>query len=105
MNLIPPGVQIPPLYEQDGVEDPTVFLKLFTPSSSWTWLLTEYDPSNRLAFGFAYDASFPQGAELGYVSVAELESVTLLGRPAVERDLWFKPKPLSEAKKLECPRA
>ena len=103
MKLIPQGV--PPLYEQQDVEDPIVHTKLFTPCRSWTWLITEYDPENKLAFGFCYDASYPDGAELGYVSITELESLRLRGCPAVERDLWFEPKRLPEAVRVECPGA
>ena len=33
--------KIPPLYTTDGTSDPTVWIKLFTPDSSWTWYLTE----------------------------------------------------------------
>ena len=99
--LIPPGA--PALYSQEDVPDPVVHVKLFTPSSGWTWLLTEYDPAQQLAFGYAHDASYPDGAELGYVSIEELESLRLNGIPAVERDLWFQPKPLSQAIAAECP--
>ena len=103
MKLIPPDV--PGMYSQQDIEDPTVHTKLFTPCSSWTWLITEYDPTDNLAFGFCYDASYPDGAELGYVSITELESLQLRGIPAVERDLWFEPKSLSEAVRMECPGA
>ena len=102
-DLIPAGSPIPLLYAEEDSDDPTVHIKLFTPYSSWTWLLTEYDPEEQLAFGYCYDASYPEGAELGYVSIAELKSVMLRGIPAVERDLHFQRAPLSVAKKRECP--
>ena len=102
-DLVPTNNPIPSIRAQEDAEDPIVHIKLFTPCSSWTWLLTEYDPEEQLAFGFCYDASYPEGAELGYVSLAELKSVMLRGIPAVERDLHFQPAPLSVAKKRECP--
>ena len=102
-DLIAADSPIPLLYAQQDAEDPIVHIKLFTPCSSWTWLLTEYDPEEQLAFGFCYDASYPEGAELGYVSIAELKSVMLRGIPAVERDLHFQPASLSVAKTRECP--
>ena len=102
-DLIPADIPIPSLYEQQDTEDPVVHIKLFTPMSSWTWLLTEYDPVAELAFGFCYDASYPGGAELGYVSVPELKSLSLRGFPAVERDLHFQPDRLSVAKQRGCP--
>lgn len=103
--LIPKSLNVPPLYSQEDVVDPVVVCKLFTPMSSWTWLLTEYDPAENMAFGFCYDSTYPDGAELGYVSITELESLKKGGIPAVERDLYFKPKPLSGAKASECPGA
>ena len=33
--------QIPKLYSQEGNKDPTVYMKLFTPWSNWTWFITE----------------------------------------------------------------
>ena len=35
---------LPPLYSQGEVEDPTVWVKFFTPDSSWTWFATEGSP-------------------------------------------------------------
>ncbi len=102
-KLIPEGA--PPLYSQQDVADPMVVAKLFTPCSSWTWLITEFSPEEQLAFGYCYDASFPEGAELGYVSVEELTSLTSRGMPLVERDRWFTPKRLSQAIAEECPDA
>lgn len=94
---------LPALYSQEEVSDPIVHVKLFTPYSGWTWLLTEC--SGLRAFGFAYDGNNPDGAELGYIDVAELQGLrTRQGWQMVERDAHFRPKPLSEAKAIECPR-
>lgn len=71
-------------------------VKLFTPSSGATWLLTELDPHEPdIAFGLCdLGQGFP---ELGNVSLTELKSVRLVGVPAVERDEHFQAtKPLSE---------
>ena len=68
--------------------DPPPVVKLFTPDAGATWLLTEIDPHNHdHAFGLCdLGQGFP---ELGYVSLAELQSVRgRLGLP-VERDLHF----------------
>lgn len=83
-----------------------MYIKLFTPASSWTWLLLECDPAEELAFAYCYDGSYPEDAELGYVSLTELRGLrTRWGLPAVERDLWFEHRPLSEAIQAECPGA
>lgn len=95
--------KIPALYSQESVKDPLVHVKLFTPYGGWVWLLTEYDPEEKLAFGFCYNSLHPDGAELGYVSLEELESLRVFGKmPAVERDICHKPMKLSEAKKAYC---
>jgi len=85
--------QIPPLrtQEEKGM-DAVVYAKFFTPDSNWTWYITEYDPADRLFFGYVIGLE----NEFGYFSLDELESVKgPLGLP-IERDLYFMPKPLSE---------
>jgi hypothetical protein len=63
-------------------------VKLFTPVAQCTWLLTELDPDDGLAFGLC-DLGMGE-PELGYVSLVEIASVRgKLGLP-VERDLHFE---------------
>ena len=82
---------LPPLYATQDQDHPVAYLKFFTPDSSWTWLVTEYDPQERLCFGLAVGHE----RELGYFSLAELEEVRgPMGLP-IERDLHFQPMPLS----------
>lgn len=88
--------KLPPIYSQEDVEDPLVQVKLFSPYSGAVWYLTEYDPASRDAFGWA-DLGMG-GGELGYISVSELEGLNRGGLPLVERDLYWKPVPLSKAK-------
>jgi len=45
------AVSFPSLYSCQVAEEPVARLKSFTPDSSWTWCLPEYDPEQRLAFG------------------------------------------------------
>ncbi len=93
-NLIPADIvpTIPRLYATEKTEDPIAWVKLFTPDSSWTWYITEYDPNERLCFGLVIG----QERELGYFSLAELETVRgPLGLP-IKRDLYWDPKPLSK---------
>jgi hypothetical protein len=81
----------------DNGEDALNFkpvVKLFTPDAQCTWLLTELDPDDGLAFGLC-DLGMGE-PELGYVSLVELQSVRgKLGLP-IERDLHFEAdKPIS----------
>ena len=85
--------QLPQLYSQEEVEDPKAIAKYFTPDSNWTWYATEFDGTDTF-FGLVDGLE----KELGYFSLAELESVKGPFGLGVERDLWFEPTPLSELK-------
>ena len=100
MILIPKSARLPVRCDDDP--DPMVRVKLFTPYSDWTWLLYEYDPEDKIAFGFAYCGHMPDCAELGSVYIPELEALRGPGGiPGVERDLHWQPCRLSEAKRRE----
>mgnify|MGYP003395102625 CR=1 FL=1 len=75
-----------------GSESPTALVKLFDPTGSWTWYISEYDTETREAFGLVDGFE----AELGYISMPEL--VAFRGRFGLplERDLHWTPRPLSE---------
>lgn len=93
-NLLPAelAARIPPLYTTDKQTDPIAHVKLFTPDAGWTWFITEYDSAERRCFGLVIG----HDRELGYFSLAELETVRgPLGLP-IERDLYWEPKPLSQ---------
>jgi hypothetical protein len=83
---------LPPLYVTENVEDPIAHVKFFTPDSSWTWFLTEYDLAERLCFGLVIGFEH----EKGYFSLVELEEVRGPLGLAIERDLYWQPKPLSQ---------
>ena len=97
-DLMPESVmkQIPALYATQDQEDPIVWMKYFTPDSSWTWYVTEFDPVDRLCFGLVIGHEI----ELGYFSLAELESVTGPLGLHIERDLHFREQPLSKVRLL-----
>lgn len=92
--------KLPALGSQENVEDPVVQVKFFTPDSSWTWYATEFDGKD-MFFGLV-DGFEP---ELGYFSLSELESVRGPMGLAIERDMHFKPKPLSEVKAMIAKRS
>jgi hypothetical protein len=79
----------------DSPHDPAPVLKLFNPCGAATWLLTEIDADEPdRAFGLCdLGMGYP---ELGWVSFAELESITLPYGLYIERDIHFNAKkPLS----------
>ncbi len=97
-HLLPDEIAatLPALYATEQDDDPTVRVKFFTPDSSWTWYVTEFDPAQQLCFGLVIGLDH----ELGYFSLAELEEVRGPLGLAIERDLYFKACPLSECQRL-----
>ncbi len=89
--------KLPRLYSQEKTADPLLRAKYFHPMSSYTYYVLEYDPGNRLFFGYA-DTGDPATSELGYASLDEMEQVVVMGL-GMERDLYFDPIPLSEVKR------
>jgi hypothetical protein len=93
--------KLPPLYAQESKgSKAVVYLRLFTPDSSWTWHITEGSPiqddsGKEVDFHF-FGLVEGHEKELGYVALSELESVRgPLGLP-IERDLHWQPKTLEE---------
>lgn len=100
--------KLPPLGGTENEKDAIVQVKWFSPYSGATIFLTEADPETGEFFGWAI--LLPGCGELGYIywdayAPMKVDPVAiLLGKrsnvevPAFERDLYFEPKPLSEAK-------
>ena len=77
---------------QKEVEDPVIVAKFFTPFGTARWYATEYDPVNKMFFGYV---SIFGGwdDEWGYFSLAELESCKSSFGSVIERDLhWSETK-------------
>lgn len=96
------ALNVLPLYatESTSAQDKTIFARLFALASAATWYIAEFDPEQRLAFGYA-DLGDPVSAEWGYISVAELESLRWLGVPRVELDLHFTPTKFGDLKEVQ----
>ena len=86
--------QLPKLGATDGQENPTVICKFFAPDGSWSWFVLEFDSADTF-----FGAVSGQVFELGYFSLSELEQTTGPLGLHIERDLYFKPTPLSEIRK------
>lgn len=88
---------MPKLYDTEDIADPVVWVKWFTPASSWTWYVTEYsavapDGTPRVGFGLVDGLD----KELGYIYLDEVQSATDPMGLHIERDLYFTPCRLSE---------
>lgn len=96
MELFPSELraQLPPLYSQEGVADPVVHGKFFTPDSNWTWYVTEGSPEEDDFIFFGYVIGFEK--EWGNFALSELAAARgKLGLP-IERDLYFQPGPFTQ---------
>ena len=104
---------------QEHVKDPIVYVKFFITCSRWTWFAYEGWQVVERAPGFILDMSlraeplphervhdimffgwvYGDSPELGAFSLNELRSIRNRLGLGVERDLYFKPMPLSQIKK------
>lgn len=80
---------------QEAVKDPIVIAKFFNPTGAGTWYATEYDPTEKMFFGYV-SLFNDYNDELGYFSLEELESIQLPLGMSIERDIHHTPKPLSQ---------
>lgn len=95
LDLVPAELRdtIPKLYATENEADPLVVVKWFTPWTSWTWYVLEFDGKD-ICFGYVVGHE----AELGYFSLREISELQGPAGLRVERDLFFEPKPLSAVK-------
>ena len=89
---------LPPLYSQENKPDPTAYVKLFTPDSTWTWYATEGSEEAGDFIFFGYVFGFEE--EWGYFSLFELQAARGPQGLPVERDLYFNPIAISEVMRL-----
>jgi hypothetical protein len=76
-------------------KDPIIVAKFFNPTGAGTWYATEYDPQERLFFG--YVSIFGDHCdEWGYFSLDELQSYKGRFGLGIERDLYWDEKRASE---------
>ena len=69
--------QLPALYSQDGKPSKDVKIVVhFFGGSDYSAYATEYDPDTKTFFGYVtLHSSQPDNGELGYFTLAELESI------------------------------
>ena len=83
--------RLPALYATEKEKDPVIQVKFFTPWSNWTWYATEFDGEDSF-FGLVEGFD----TEWGYFSLSEIDAIRGPGGLRIERDLYFKPRPVSE---------
>lgn len=81
--------------KQENIADPIVIAKFFNPIGAGTWYATEYDPDEKMFFG--YVSIFGDwNDEWGYFSLEELQNYRGNLGLGIERDICFKEKPISQ---------
>lgn len=95
MHLITKELEekIPKLYETEHDEIKIAVIKYFNPCGAGTWYVIEYDPDDKLFYGFV---KIHDEGEYGYFSLEELESIKLPYGLKIERDLYFEATPMNE---------
>jgi len=80
---------------QEEITDPVVIAKFFNPVGAGTWYATEYNPNERMFFG--YVSIFGDwNDEWGPFSLDELESYRGPFGLGIERDIYFDEQPISK---------
>ena len=73
---------------QQGEKDPIILAKFFNPAGAGTWYATEYDPQDRIFYG--YVSIFGDwNDEWGSFCLQELERYRGPFGLGIERDLYF----------------
>jgi len=80
---------------QEGVTDHIVIAKFFNPTGIGNWFATEYDPVEKIFFGYV-SLFGDYNDEWGYFSLNELETFVGKFGLGIERDLNFDECPVSE---------
>lgn len=83
---------------QEDIKDPMIIAKFFNPVGAGYWFAISYESKEKMFFGYV-SLFGDYNDELGYFSLAELESIKGMGGLGIERDLYFNETKLSEIKK------
>ena len=86
--------KFPPIGYNENKEskDIKIIAKFFDPIGSWTWYAIEYDPKDRIFYGYVKGLE----DEFGNFSLSELEEVKGRFGLGIERDLYFGEHTLAE---------
>ena len=80
---------------QENDSDPLVIAKFFNPTGAGNWYATEYDPNEKIFFGYV-SIFGDYNDEWGSFSLEELQSYKGNFGLGIERDLYFTEKRISK---------
>ncbi len=100
-DLIPDKLlkTLPEFGKTDDERDPIARIRFFDPTGFMTWFVIEYDPRDKIAYGWVCGHYH----EFGTFSMTELMAVRGHLNLPIERDLHFKPCRLSKLPDHERP--
>ncbi|NQU63607.1 MAG: DUF2958 domain-containing protein [SAR324 cluster bacterium] len=81
-----------PPSSQSEYDDPWVAARFYNPAGPGVWLLLDYNPETKMAYGFIIGLGY-NGP--GYISMRELEAIRFAGGFKIKRDYNFEPAELS----------
>ena len=81
--------------EEKTTEETLVIAKFFNPAGAGYWFATEYNPEDKLFFGYV-SLFGDYNDELGYFTLQELEDYRGQFGLGIERDLHFSETKLSD---------
>lgn len=103
MALIPEKMlaELPRLYATENVQDKIAPIKIFQPWGRGTWYLLEGQTDEGadgdwLFFCYCVSPLGPDCDEYGYITLGQMTSISGPGGLTLERDLWWKPTPMSK---------
>ena len=85
---------------QAASPDPIIVAKFFNPCGAGTWYATEYDPVQRVFFGYV-SIFGDHNDEWGSFSLDELEAYQGPFGIGIERDLYFGERRASEVIRMQ----
>lgn len=89
------GKRFAEIGSQEHSDDPIIVAHYFNPTGAGDWYATEYDPIDRIIFGYA-SIFGDWNDEWGYTSLAELEAYMGRWGLGIERDLYWTEKKASD---------
>jgi hypothetical protein len=98
----PADTEVPGLYETESTATADKLIPLHYFCAAGDWWIAELDRETGKAYGYAKLTAHPEGAEWGYIDLAELEAINAhRGLVIVERDLYWQPRKFGDIKEAQ----
>ena len=92
--------KIPALYTNEETPTRDILIHMHFFLGGCDWYAAEYDPRERVLFGYAILNNDLDNAEWGYTSLDELREVRTRQDIEIDRDLYWNPQKALEIEKI-----